>query len=190
MAYQKKRSVPLPTIEQVKTERKRIKYKAAYRKALLGTIDALLLVAAVAVLISSLLLPVMQISGNSMEPTLENDDIIVLVKTNRFKTGDLCSFSWNNRTLIKRVIGVPGDWIEIDSDGTVYVNGKEIDEPYVTEKSLGECDIEFPYQVPENCLFMMGDHRETSIDSRNTVIGSVNYDQVIGRVLFRIWPLN
>lgn len=157
MAHYKKRSVPLPTMEQAYTEQRRMKYKAAYRSALLSTINALLLVAAVAVLLSSLLLPVMQISGNSMEPTLENNDIIVLIKTNRFGIGDLCSFSWNNRMLIKRVIGVPGDWIEIDSGGTVYVNGQEIDEPYVTEKSLGECDIEFPYQVPENCLFMMGD---------------------------------
>lgn len=173
MSDRDKQKVSLPTMEQVEEERKRIRYKNTYRKTLFGTVDILVFVAAVSVLISVLFLPVMQISGNSMEPTLCNDDIIVLVKTNKFKTGDLCSFSWNNRTLIKRIIGVPGDWIEMDHEGNVYVNGQKLDEPYVTEKSL----------------FMMGDHRETSIDSRNTLIGSVNYDQVIGKVLFRIWPL-
>lgn len=185
-----KRSGFLPTREQVNTERQRIKHEAAYRKALFGTIDVLILVAALAVLISTLFLPVLQISGDSMEPTLHNEDIIVLVKTDNFDTGDLCSFSWNNRTLVKRVIGTPGDWIEIDMEGNIFLNGEELDEPYVTDKSLGECDIKFPYQVPEDSLFMVGDHRETSIDSRNTVIGSVNYDQVVGKILFRIWPLN
>lgn len=188
MEEQEKRVV-LPTMEQVKKERQRMKYQKAYRKAFFGTIDTLLIVAAIAVLISTLFLPVVQIAGNSMEPTLHNNDIVVLVKTNHYQTGDLCSFTWNNRTLIKRVIGVPGDWIEIDKDGTIYLNGKQLDEPYVTDKSLGECDIEFPYQVPENSLFMVGDHRESSIDSRNTVIGSVNYDQIVGKVFFKIWPL-
>lgn len=190
MVKQKHQSESLPTIEQIDEERRRIKYNKKYRKALVGTVNVLIVVAALAVLISTLLLPVLQISGNSMEPTLRNDEIIVLIKTDKFKTGDLCSFTWNNRTLIKRVIGVAGDWIEIKADGTIYVNGEELEEPYVTDKSIGECDITMPYQVPEDSLFVVGDHRETSIDSRNTVIGSVNYDQVIGKVVLRVWPLN
>lgn len=180
----------LPTVEQVERERRRLRHRQAYRRALGSTIGTLAVVAALAVLISSLFLPVMQISGDSMEPTLRDGEIIVLVKTERFTTGDLCSFSWNNRTLIKRIIARPGDWVEIDADGTVYVNQTVLEEPYVTEKSLGECDIEFPYQVPDNHYFAMGDHRKTSIDSRNTVIGSIDKEQIIGKVVFRVWPFS
>ena len=179
----------LPTIDQISAERKRMQHKADYKKALFGTIDVLILVAAIAVLISTLFMPVLQITGDSMEPTLSGGNIVVLLKTERFKAGDICSFTWNNRTLVKRVIGVPGDWIEIDKEGNVFVNGEALDEPYITDKSLGECDIQFPYQVPDHSLFLMGDHRETSIDSRNTVIGSVDFAQVVGKVKFRVWPL-
>ena len=181
-------NVSLPSIDQINAERKRMRHQADYRKALFGTIDVLILVAALAVLISTLFLPGLQITGDSMEPTLQNGNVIVLTKSKSFKTGDICSFSWNNRTLVKRVIGVPGDWIEIDAKGVVYVNGKALEEPYVSDQSLGECDIAFPYQVPDHSLFLMGDHRETSIDSRNSVIGSVDFNQIIGKVQFRVWP--
>ena len=190
MAKQTRSPVPLPTMEQVDRERQRIRRRKAYFQSLTSTVGVLAVVAALAVLISSLFLPVMQISGDSMEPTLKDGEIIVLVKTEHFETGDLCSFSWNNKTLIKRVIAGPGNWVEIDSDGTVYVNQAALNEPYITEKSLGECDLDFPYQVPDNHYFVLGDHRTTSIDSRSTVIGSVNKDQIIGKVMFRIWPLN
>ena len=185
-----KKTPDLPTREQVTTERKRLAHHRKYRKALIGTINGLVIIAAIAVLISSLVLPVLQINGDSMVPTLQNDDIVVLLKSKNYKTGDVCSFSWNNRTLLKRVIATQGDWVEMDADGTVFVNDEKLDEPYVTEKSLGECDITFPYQVPEDSLFVMGDHRATSVDSRSSVIGSVKYDQVIGHVVFRVWPLS
>lgn len=181
--------VEVPTMEQVKTEREVIKRKRAYQKALWGTVYSLIIVAAIAVLIATLVLPVLQISGNSMEPTLKDKDIIVLIKNNKLKTGDLCAFSYQNKVLIKRIIGTPGDYIEIQDDGSVYVNGELLEEPYITTKSLGECDIEFPYQVAENRYFVLGDHRETSIDSRSTTIGCVESDQILGKVLVKVWPL-
>lgn len=181
--------VDLPTIEQVQAEREKIKHRQAYHKALMGTIYSLIIVAALAVLVATLVLPVLEISGTSMEPTLCDQDIIVLVKSEKLETGDLCAFSYQNKVLIKRIIGTPGDMIMIQDDGTVYVNQKKISEPYISEKSLGECDIEFPYQVPENRFFVLGDHRKTSIDSRSTVIGCIEKDQIVGKVLIKIWPL-
>lgn len=179
----------LPSIEQIRAERQRIKYRADYRKSLLGTVQVLIVVAAAAVLVSTLLFPVLQITGTSMEPSLKSGDILLLFKTKSFEPGDICSFSWNNRTLVKRVIGVPGDRIEIGSDGTVYRNGEPLSEPYISKRSLGECDLPFPCQVPDHCLFLLGDQREASIDSRSSLIGCVDLDQVIGKVLFRVWPL-
>ena len=160
-----------------------------FRQVLGSTISLLLVVAAIAVLVATLFLPVLQVSGSSMEPTLFNGDIIVLVKTKGYSTGDLCSFAYENKYLIKRIIGCPGDYIEIDANGVVYVNGTALVEPYVTDLGLGECDTEFPYQVPDKHYFVMGDHRTTSIDSRCSVIGAVNEEQILGRVMFRIWPL-
>ena len=178
----------LPTIKQVETERKRYRRQKAYNKALSGTIYVLTFVAAVAVLIATLVLPVLQIEGSSMEPTLVNGDVVLLTKTTSFRRGELCGFSWNNKLLIKRVIGIPEDWIEIDTDGTVYLNGEKLDEPYAEQLSVGECDLEFPFQVPQEQYFVLGDMRESSIDSRNTLIGCVAYDQIVGKVFFRIWP--
>ena len=181
--------VSLPTRKQVETERKRYRRQKAYNKALSGTLYVLTIVAAVAVLIATLVLPVLQIEGTSMEPTLVNGDIVLLTKTTKFGRGDLCGFTWNNKLLIKRVIGVPGDWIEIDTDGTVYLNGEKLDEPYTEHLAVGECDVTFPYQVPPEEYFVLGDMRESSIDSRNTLIGCIKKDQIVGKVFFRIWPL-
>lgn len=188
MKWTKKGIKSLPTKKQVETERKRYRRQKAYNKALGGTVYVLTIVAAVAVLIATLVLLVLQIEGTSMEPTLVNGDIVLLTKTVNFDRGELCGFSWNNKLLIKRVIGIPGDWIEIDTDGTVYLNGEKLDEPYAQQLAVGECDLEFPYQVPQEQYFVLGDMRESSIDSRNTLIGCVEKDQIVGRVFFRIWP--
>ena len=188
MKNKKSKEVSLPTKEQVETERKRYRRKKAYNKALRGTVYVLTIVAAVAVLIATLVLPVLQIEGTSMEPTLSNGDIVLLTKTTGFDRGELCGFTWNNKLLIKRVIGLPGDWIEIDTDGTIYLNGEKLEEPYVERKAFGECDLEFPFQVPAEQYFVVGDMRESSIDSRNTVIGCIPKEQIVGKVFFRIWP--
>ena len=188
MKHTRKGIKSLPTKKQVETERKRYRRQKAYNKALSGTVYVLTIVAAVAVLIATLVLPVLQIEGTSMSPTLANGDIVLLTKTMSFDRGELCGFSWNNKLLIKRVIGLPGDWIEIDTDGTVYLNGEQLDEPYAEQLAVGECDLEFPFQVPQEQYFVLGDMRESSIDSRNTLIGCVEKDQIVGKVFFRIWP--
>ena len=184
-----KNEVILPSVGEIKTELKRERNKIRYRRVLKSTVYALVIVAAVAALIATLVLPVLQISGTSMEPTLNNGEIVVLVKTANLKRGDLCGFSYSNKILIKRVIGEPGDVLVVDAEGNVWVNGTQLDEPYITDKSFGECDIEFPYTVPENEYFLMGDHRETSIDSRNSVIGCVPRDQIVGKIFLKVWPL-
>ena len=188
MLHRKKQEVSLPTKRQVEAERKRYRRQKAYNKALGGTVYVLTIVAAVAVLIATLILPVLQIEGTSMEPTLYNGDIVLLMKTTRFDHGDLCGFTWNNKLLIKRVIGVPGDWIEIDTQGNVYLNGEKLDEPYVAQKAFGECDLVFPFQVPQEQYFVIGDMRESSVDSRNTLIGCIPKGQIVGKVFFRVWP--
>ena len=180
----------IPTTAEVEAERERLAYRSRYARVLRSTIYALLVVAAVAVLLATLFLPVLQVSGDSMNPTLQDRDIIVLVKTDHMKTGDLCGFYWQNKLLLKRVIGLPGDIITLDEDGVVTVNGEVLDEPYVDELALGECDIKFPYQVPENRYFVLGDHRATSIDSRSSVIGCVEKSQIVGKVFLRVWPLS
>lgn len=177
----------LPSVDEVKKEHDAITRKARFLKLLRSTFAVIIVVAAVAVLISMLFLPVIQVSGDSMEPTLSNGDIILLVKTKHYSTGELCCISWQNKLLLKRVIGLPGDTVNIDEDGNVFVNGELIDEPYAQNKCLGECDIEFPCTVPDNTFFVLGDRRDTSIDSRSSVIGCVDYDQMIGKMLFKVW---
>lgn len=188
MKQKKKEAISLPTKEQVERERRQYRWKKAYFNALGGTIRVLTMVAAVAALIATLVLPVLQIEGSSMEPTLKSGDIVLLNKTTSFGRGDICGFAWNNKILIKRVIGIPGDWIEIDTDGTVYLNGAMLDEPYAAQIAFGECDLEFPFQVPQEQYFVLGDMRESSIDSRNTLVGCVENEQIIGKVFFKIWP--
>ncbi len=184
------KKITMPSASDIEGEIKREAYKRRYKRVLKSTVYALIIVAAIAVLIATLVLPVVQITGTSMEPTLKEGDIVVLLKTDRLKQGDLCAFSYSNKILIKRVIGLPGDYIDIDGDGNVSVNGTLLDEPYVSNQSLGDSDISYPYQVPENHYFMMGDHRDTSIDSRNTVIGCISTEQMVGKILFTIWPLS
>ncbi|MBE6562614.1 MAG: signal peptidase I [Ruminococcaceae bacterium] len=180
----------LPEIGALQRELKREQYKRRFRKLLRSTVNALIVVAAIAALVATLIFPVLQIAGTSMEPSLMDGDLVLLVKTDKLEKGDLCAFYYSNKILIKRIIAAPGDYLWIEADGTVYLNGEVLSEPYVSEKALGECDVEFPYQVPENAYFMMGDHRETSIDSRSSMIGCIAEDQIVGKILCRFWPLS
>lgn len=180
----------LPTLEQVERERDRLKYKSRYVSMLKSTAAILIVVAAVAVLIATLWMPVLRIYGTSMVPTLENGQIVVSVKTTDFKPGDIVAFYQGNKLLIKRYIAGPADWVDIDADGNVSVNGTVLDEPYIEEKAYGETNIELPYQVPDNRYFLIGDNRDVSVDSRNTAVGCVANEQIVGKVVFRIWPLS
>lgn len=188
----KKKITPgdIPATEQLEAELAREKYKHRYHSVLRSTIYTLVIVAAVAVLTATLWLPVLQIYGSSMTPTLQDGEIVFSVKTSKFEPGDVVAFYYNNKILIKRVICGPADWVNIDENGTVYVNGTVLDEPYLAEKALGDCNIELPYQVPDGKVFVMGDHRSTSVDSRNTAVGCVAQEQLVGKIIFRIWPLD
>lgn len=179
-----------PTTEQLEGELRRVKYKRRYRSVLKSTLFTLITVAAIAILVATLWLPVLQIYGTSMTPTLADGEIIFTVKTSDFEPGDIVSFYYNNKILVKRVIAEAGDWVNIDADGTVYVNNVPLEEPYLVEKAFGDTDIELPYQVPDGKIFVMGDHRATSVDSRNTTVGCVAQEQIVGKIIFRIWPLN
>ena len=182
-------TVEYPSLEQMEEEISRLKYKKSYGSALRGTLYSLAVVAAIAILVATLWLPVLQITGSSMTPTLEDGQFVVAIKNDDFQPGDITAFYYNNKILIKRVIASEGDWVDIDADGNVYVNGLLLEEPYIQEKSLGECNIELPYQVPDGKVFVMGDDRAISLDSRTTAVGSVSKEQVLGQVVFRVWPL-
>lgn len=186
----KKKPQEMPSLEAMEGELKRVKYRSRYAKVLRSTVYTLITVAAVAVLVAMLWLPVLQIQGSSMTPTLQDGSIIVSVKDSELESGEIIAFYYNNKILVKRVIASPGDWVNIDPDGTVYVNGVMLDEPYLTEKALGECNIELPYQVPAAKFFVMGDHRSISADSRNTAVGCVSEEQIVGKIVFQVWPLN
>lgn len=179
----------LPTPQQIEEELSRTKYKKRYRSVLKSTIYTLITVAAAAVLVATLLMPVLQIYGSSMTPTLADKDIVLTVKSSELKTGDVVAFYYNNKILVKRVIAGPGDWVDITEDGDVYVNEELLDEPYLIEKAFGDCNIELPYQVPESRIFVMGDNRSVSVDSRSTVVGCVAEEAIVGKLVYRIWPL-
>lgn len=179
----------IPSVEVLEEELKRVKYQSRYRTVLKSTVYTLITVAAIAVLVATLWLPVLEIYGSSMTPTLQDGEIVFSVKTSDMEPGDIIAFYFNNKILVKRVIAGPGDWVNILEDGTVYVNDTELIEPYLAEKAFGDADIELPYQVPDGKIFVMGDHRATSVDSRHTAVGCVTEEQIVGKIIFRIWPL-
>lgn len=179
----------IPDVDLLEKELSREKYRKRYRKVLRSTIYTLITVAAAAVLVATLLLPVLQITGTSMAPGLVEGDVVVSLNGSRYAPGDVIAFYFDNKVLVKRVIATAGQWVDIDEDGSVYLDGELLEEPYLTEKALGQCNIELPYQVPESKIFVMGDHRSVSLDSRNTAVGCVSDEQIVGRLVFRVWPL-
>jgi signal peptidase I len=184
-----KKKSPVPTIPQLEAEIKRLRYNKRYGSVLRSTVYILIVVAAVAILLAVLLFPVFRIYGSSMTPGLVDGEIVVAVKYADIEPGDIVAFYYNNRILVKRVIATSSDWVDIDDEGTVSVNGEVLDEPYLTDKALGECDITLPYQVPDGRIFVMGDHRSVSVDSRSTTVGCISEDQIVGKLLFRVWPI-
>lgn len=179
-----------PTTGELEAEWERVRYQKRYRQALYSTVSVLIVVAAVAVLVATLLLPILRIYGSSMTPTLREGEIVVSVKGADLKRGDIVAFYYNNKVLIKRVIAFPGEWVDIDDTGYVTVDGKRLTEAYLKEHALGDTNIALPYQVPESRYFVMGDHRSTSVDSRNTAVGCVAEEEIVGRIVFRVWPFS
>lgn len=179
----------VPSVLQLEEELKRVRYRNRYSKVLRSTIYSLVVVAALAVLVATLWMPVLQIYGSSMSPSLQDGEIVLSTKDPSLESGDIIAFYYNNKVLVKRVIGVSGDWIGMEPDGSVILNGEILEEPYLSEREYGQVTIEFPYQVPEDKLFVLGDHRSVSVDSRNEAVGCVAEDQIVGKVLFRVWPL-
>ena len=180
----------IPEISQLEAELKRVKYRSRYRTVLRSTVYTLVVVAAIAVLVATIWMPVLQIYGSSMTPTVDEGDIVISLKGSKFRQGDLVAFYLGNKILVKRCIAGPGHWVDIDADGNVSVDGTPLEEPYLTEKALGDCNIDLPYQVPDNRYFCMGDHRSTSVDSRHTSVGCVAEEQIVGKIVFRVWPLS
>lgn len=188
MASQQPHEISIPSVEQVEKERKTLQYRQKYRNTFFSTIGIIVIIAAIAVLIASSFLPVLKVSGTMMQPTLEGQDIVVVWKTDKLESGDVVSFYYRNNLQLRRVIATSGDIVNIDENGNVYVNDQLLEEPYLSERSLGKCNLEFPYQVPENRVFVLGDNRAEAIDSRNVNLGSIANDQILGRVLFCVWP--
>lgn len=184
------RPIDIPTTAQVAREKERLRYQKRYSRTLKSTVAILIVVAALAVLVATLWMPVLRIYGNSMVPTLEDGQIVISVKSRSYQSGDIVAFYYGNKLLIKRYIAGPSDWVDVDEDGNVFVNQKELSEPYIQKKAYGETNIKLPYQVPDERYFVMGDNRDVSIDSRNTSVGCVSSEQMVGQVVFRIWPLS
>lgn len=180
----------LPSSQEVEQELKRERYKRRYKRTLKSTIFALVTASAAAVLVATLWLPVLQIFGSSMTPTLQEGEIVVSVKVNELEPGDIVAFYYGNKVLIKRYIAGPGTWVDIQEDGTILLDGEVLEEPYLTEKAFGICDLELPYQVPENTYFLVGDHRETSVDSRHSSVGCIAEEQMVGKIIYRVWPFS
>lgn len=176
-------------IKELRQELRRVKYNNKFAATLYNTIGTLLVVAAIAIIVTNQWFPILQVTGTSMSPTLAEGEILIASKGSDFTTGDVVAFYYNNKILVKRVIALSGDWVNISDDGTVYVNDIALDEPYLPEKAFGDCNIELPYQVPESKIFVMGDNRSVSLDSRNTAIGCIAEEQIVGKVDFVLWPL-
>lgn len=187
---ERKPAPAVPSVRRLEEELKREKYRGRYKRLLRGTVSTVLVVIAAAVLISNLLLPILRIYGSSMSPTLVNGNIVTSLRGGSYERGDIVAFYYNDKILVKRIVGLPGEVIDIDEDGSVSVDGEPLDEPYLDEKALGECDIELPYQVLEGRYFVMGDNRSVSSDSRSSQVGCVAEEQVIGKLIFRLWPLD
>ena len=179
-----------PSSAEVEQELKRERYRSRYKKTLKSTMFALVTAAAAAVLVATLWLPVLEIFGSSMTPTLQEGQIVVSVKDKDLEPGDILAFYYGNKVLVKRYIAGPGTWVDIQEDGTVLLNGEVLEEPYLTEKHFGICDLELPYQVPEGSYFLMGDERETSVDSRHSSVGCISTDQIVGKIVYRVWPFD
>ena len=188
MIYQTQRGQAIPTLAQVMTERQKLAIRGRRRRAAVTFVISFLLTLLGGALVLLMFLPVLEVSGGSMEPTLQDGDILLLLRPGTIRSGELCGIYAQNRLILKRVIGLPGDVVDMDEGGTVYINGMQLQEPYVSKKAVGTCDLSFPFTVPENSLFVLGDHRETSIDSRSSLIGCVQTSQVMGQVVARIWP--
>ena len=180
--------IVIPSLEALEQERVRLSDQTRYHKALRSTVAILVVVAALAVLVATLWMPVLRIYGRSMNPTLDDGQIVVTVKTEHIQTGDIVAFYHGNKLLIKRCLAGPGDWVDIAEDGTLSVNGTELDEPYLKQKAFGDTTIDLPYQVPDERYFMVGDNREVSLDSRSASVGCIETDQIVGKVVFRVWP--
>lgn len=179
-----------PSVEQLEAALRARKRAGSYGRALSSTLYALLVVAAVSVLVATLVMPILQVSGSSMTPVTSDGDIVAVLRGANFERGDIIAFYYNNKVLVKRVIAFGGEVVDIDARGNVYINGELLAEPYLTEKDMGNRDIRLPYQVPDGKFFVMGDHRSTSQDSRSVIIGPVSEEQVLGKLVFRVWPLN